>query len=181
MGKVLADGGLLEVQELAESQSRMRRPQSSKFQRRTLIGLLLFVDVLMFGLGIYAARFGSHEIFDLPSGRFFGSSFAAVYLALAAYLAIYWAYGLYNAGQLSSGGSDSRSVGNANAVGLVAAILIAGFATNWELDARTIVPFWFCTTTTALIGRFAMRRFIFLERRRGRPVERTLILGANSE
>lgn len=166
---------------MAESQSRMRRPQSSKFQRRSITLLLLFVDVLMFGAALYAARFASHEIFGLPSGQFFGSSFLAVYMALAAYLAIYWAYGLYSPGGLSSGGSDYRSVGNANAVALVAAILIAGWTTNWSLDARTIVPFWFCTTCTALIGRFAMRRFIFVERRRGRPVERTLILGANSE
>lgn len=181
MGKVLADRGVLEVTDLAESQSRMGRPKSSKSQRRIAIGLLLIVDVLMYGAAVYAARFASHEIFHLPSGQFFGSSLPAVSEALLAYLIIYWAYGLYNAGQLSSGGSDYRSVGNANAVGLVAAILIAGFETNWALDARTIVPFWFCTTCTALIGRFAMRRFVFAERKRGRPVERTLILGANSE
>lgn len=181
MGRVVAKGERVEARELTASPSPMRSIQSSKAQRRISIALLLITDVLMFAVGVYAARFASHTVFHLPSGHFFGSSVVALILAMLAYLAIYWAYGLYNASQLSAGGSDYRAVGNANAVGLVAAILIAGFQTNWALDARTIVPFWFCTTSATIVGRFAMRRFIFAGKRHGKPVERTLILGANGE
>lgn len=181
MGRVVAKGERVEARELMANPSPVRNIQSSKVQRRISIALLLVTDVLMFAVGVYAARFASHTVFHLPSGHFFGSSVLTVILAMAAYLAIYWAYGLYNASQLSAGGSDYRAVGNANAVGLVAAILIAGFQTDWALDARTIVPFWFCTTSATIVGRFAMRRFIFAGKRHGKPVERTLILGANGE
>jgi exopolysaccharide biosynthesis polyprenyl glycosylphosphotransferase len=150
-------------------------------QRRLSVTLLLIVDILMFGAGVFAARWASHDAFHLPSGQFFGSSWSAIGVTTAAYLVIFWAYGLYNSSLLSSGGSDYKAVGNANAFGLVAAILIAGYQTNWALDARTIVPFWFFATCSTLAGRFIMRRFVFNEKKRGRPVERTLILGANSE
>lgn len=153
----------------------------SRYQRKVTILMLLLVDTFAFGMGVGAGRWMSHRVFDLPGGQFFGSSFVAVWLTLVAYLAIYWSYGLYSAAQLSSGGSDYRSVGNANAVGVVAAILITGAITGWTLDARTIVPFWFCATLFTLGGRFVMRRFIYNETKKGRPVERTLILGANSE
>ncbi|HVT14024.1 MAG TPA: sugar transferase [Fimbriimonadaceae bacterium] len=181
MGKVVAKEGRIEVRTLKEKPAPARPIQSSKAQRRISIILLLITDIATFAIGVYAARFASHSIFNLPSGHFFGSSIVTVIEAMVAYLAIYWAYGLYNGSQLSAGGSDYRSVGNANAVGLVAAILIAGFQTGWALDARTIVPFWFCTTSATILGRFAMRRFIFAGKRHGRPVERTLILGANGE
>jgi exopolysaccharide biosynthesis polyprenyl glycosylphosphotransferase len=181
MGKVVAEGGRIEVRELAEGRSFAGQPKWSRSQRRISVALLLIVDILMFGAGVFAARWASHNAFNLPSGQFFGSSWAAIGVTTVAYLAIFWAYGLYNSSLLSSGGSDYRAVGNANAFGLVAAILIAGYQTNWALDARTIVPFWFCTTCTTLAGRFVMRRFVFNEKKRGRPVERTLILGANSE
>lgn len=181
MSKVVAEGGRVEKPEPPERRKRVIRPASSKTQRRISIALLLIFDVAMFVCAVFAARIVSHSVFGLPSGHFFGNSKVAISETLLAYLAIYWTYGLYNPGQLSAGGSDYRAVGNANAVGLVAAILIAGFETNWSLDARTIVPFWFCTTCLTLAGRFVMRRFVYSEKKHGRPVERTLILGANSE
>src|ERR1051325_8473339 len=138
MGKVV-EGGRIEVRDLAESQVRDMKPRSSKSQRRISIGLLFITDVIMFCVGAVAARWLSHSAFHLPSGQFFGASWAALSEMLVAYLAVYWAYGLYNSGILSAGGSDYRAVGNANAVALVAAILIAGLETNWSLDARTIV------------------------------------------
>lgn len=178
MGKVVAGEGKVESCDIGAGSLRAR---SSRAQRRLSIAVLLGSDIIAFGIGLLAARWLSHALFQLPKGQFFGSSFVAVYATLAAYLAIYWAYGLYSSSLLSSGGGDYRGVGNANAVGVVAAILVAGSITDWALDVRTIAPFWFCTTCATLFGRFVARRFIFSQRRRGRPVERTLILGANGE
>src|ERR1043165_8516550 len=139
MGKVVAEGARIEVRELAEDQRKSVRPRSSRTQRRISIALLLISDILMFTAGVFAARWASHVAFHLPNGEFFGSSWSAIQITAAAYLVIYWAYGLYSSSLLSSGGSDYRAVGNANAIGLVAAILIAGYQTSWALDARTIV------------------------------------------
>src|SRR4051812_1884446 len=101
MGKVVADGGRIEVRELAESQNRAGKtessgpqgpgkPRSSKSQRRISIALLLLVDVLMFSVGVFAARWASHTAFGLPSGQFFGGSWYAISEILIAYMAVYW-------------------------------------------------------------------------------------------
>ncbi len=157
----------------------MSRPSSSKPQRRLMIALLVAMDVVTLGAGFWVANLISIRAFGVATGI---ATTEPVRLGLlVAYLLIFSVYGVYSASLLSSGGTDYRLIGNANGVGLVAAIVIAGWATDWHLDPRALLVFWLCVTFATLVGRFTMRRLIFSEQRRGREVERTLILGANSE
>lgn len=176
MGQVIA-----EREKGLEGVAAKRRQGSSRSQRRLSIALLACIDLAMLIVSFFLTVFVAAQFFGETGEQILGGSLTHFVPVALSYLLIFWAYGQYSTSLLSAGGSDYRAVGNANAIGLAATTFLIGMQTAWNVDAKSLLLFWFTATCATLTGRFAIRRLIFSMQKRGRAVERTLILGANSE
>lgn len=145
------------------------------------MGLLIIADAIALAIAYFLTEFILQRAFHMLPEQILSGSLLRFSPVIAAYLLIIWAYGQYSTSLLSGGGTDYRAIGNANALGLAATTFLVGLQTGWNIDAKALLAFWFLATVTTLSGRFLLRRFIYSQAKRGRAVERTLILGANSE
>jgi exopolysaccharide biosynthesis polyprenyl glycosylphosphotransferase len=129
----------------------------------------------------YALRFWTGwEIF--AGGQIDG----AKYLALTALLAPCWLglfaiYGLYDPRNLFGGAQEYARLFNACTIGLLLVIVGSFLLPSLVIARAWLLLAWSLTVLLVGAWRFAARRFVYWLRRRGRLLQRVIILGANGE
>lgn len=152
--------------------------------RRLLIGQLVLTDmfVVLVSFAIaYTVRFQS----DLPifnEGWVRPEFYATVVVALApVYLALFWIYGLYSPVNLLGGATEYARMFNAVTTGMLLVIVVSFLFPEFIVARGFLMLSWALLATLGIAGRFLVRRAVYAQRRSGRFVDRTLIIGANPE
>ncbi len=167
----------------AISQARPHRI-TRRADRWLLFSALLANDILVilssFALA-YAVRFWS----DLPFFRegWVNPEFYAmvVLLMTPVYLALFGAYGLYNPANLLGGATEYARMFNAVTTGVLLVIIVSFLFPEFVVARGFLLLSWGLLLVFGITGRFVTRRFIYAQRRAGRFINRTLIVGANPE
>ncbi|WP_026369847.1 sugar transferase [Kallotenue papyrolyticum] len=161
---------------------RVRAARLNAWQR--LIAALVMIDVLIFIASLTAAywvRFASDlSIFDAGSARFEFYRWLMLAMILL-WLGAFAAGGLYSRRTLFGGVDEYNRVFHAcNTV--VMLVMAASFIEPDLVVARGwLLMTWGLTVVGAISARFALRRWVYRQRRHGRFLDRTLIVGANPE
>jgi exopolysaccharide biosynthesis polyprenyl glycosylphosphotransferase len=146
---------------------------------------LLISDTLMtlvaFRLA-YSFRFELSLTFfrlEAPAALPFYSSLS--YVLLIAWLAIFAIVGLYKKENLLGGTEEYALVGRATTMGMLI-LIVAGFLQPAFIIARGwVLMAWLFSLVLIDAGRFVLRRIVYLLRRRGMFLSKTIIVGANDE
>jgi exopolysaccharide biosynthesis polyprenyl glycosylphosphotransferase len=146
---------------------------------------LLISDALMtlvaFRLA-YSFRFELNLTFfrlEAPAALPFYSSLS--YVLLIAWLAIFAIVGLYKKENLLGGTEEYALVGRATTIGMLV-LIVAGFLQPAFIIARGwVLMAWMFSLVLIDAGRFILRRVVYLLRRRGLFLAKTVIVGANDE
>ncbi|NWG22389.1 MAG: sugar transferase [Chloroflexi bacterium] len=152
--------------------------------RRLLIGQLVLTDMLVVLVSFtiaYTVRFQS----DLPifnEGWVRPEFYATVVVALApVYLALFWVYGLYSPVNLLGGATEYARMFNAVTTGMLLVIVVSFLFPEFIVARGFLLLSWALLVVLGMTSRFLMRRAVYAQRRSGRFVDRTLIIGANPE
>jgi exopolysaccharide biosynthesis polyprenyl glycosylphosphotransferase len=160
------------------------RAAARRREQRILLMCLLVADMCTVGLSFalaYAVRFWiGAPVFDEGSIKpeFYAMLVAALTPGL---LAIYHCYGLYNRENLLGGTVEYARVFNAVTAGMLLVIVLTFIAPNFVVARGWLLLAWLLMVALGITGRFVVRRIIYQQRRFGRFVDRTLIVGANPE
>ena len=149
------------------------------------ISSLIVSDAIMTLLAFRLAYFFRFElnltIFQLetPAALPFYSSVS--YILLIAWLVIFAFAGLYKKENLLGGTEEYALVGRATTVGMLV-LIVAGFLEPAFIIARGwVFMAWLFSLVLIDFGRFILRRVVYLLRRRGLFLTKTIIVGANDE
>jgi exopolysaccharide biosynthesis polyprenyl glycosylphosphotransferase len=155
-----------------------------RFEQRVLLALLILTDmcivVISFALA-YAVRFWiGAPLFD---EGWFRPGFYALLVGLLApsYLALFHIHGLYNRANLLGGTTEYARMFNAVTVGLLLVVVISFVQPDFVVARGWLLLSWALMVVLGIGMRFTVRRLIYWQRRAGRFLDRTLIIGANSE
>jgi exopolysaccharide biosynthesis polyprenyl glycosylphosphotransferase len=146
---------------------------------------LILSDALMTLLAFRLAYFFRFELnltffrLEAPAALPFYSSLS--YILLIAWLAIFALAGLYKKENLLGGTEEYALVGRATTVGMLV-LIVAGFLEPAFIIARGwVLMAWLFSLVLIDFGRFILRRVVYLLRRRGLFLAKTIIVGANDE
>lgn len=162
------------------------RPRSElrRYEQRLLIASLLLTDacvvMLSFALA-YAVRFWFGQTLFGEGGikpEFYS---LLMVLLIPAYLALFHIYGLYNHANLLGGTTEYARIFNAITAGLVLIMFVNFIQPSFIVARAWLLLAWGFMVILGIGGRFTVRRLIYLQRRAGHFVDRTLIVGANPE
>jgi exopolysaccharide biosynthesis polyprenyl glycosylphosphotransferase len=160
------------------------RRTTRRFEQRLLVGLLLLTDtsvvVASFALA-YVIRFWlGTPLFDAGLVR---PVFYALVVALLVpgYLALFQIHGLYSRAILLGGATEYARMFNAVTVGLLLVIVVNFVEPDFVVARGWLLLSWALVMVLGIGARFAVRRLIYWQRRAGRFLDRTLIVGANAE
>jgi exopolysaccharide biosynthesis polyprenyl glycosylphosphotransferase len=169
-----------------ESYLASARPRgtSRRFEHRLQIALLLASDacVILFSFALsYIIRFWLDlAIFD--EGYIRPAFYAFIVIVLVpGYLALYHIHGLYDRANLLGGTTEYAQVFNAVTTGLVLVIFINFIQPDFVIARAWLLLAWALMVVFGITSRFMVRRLIYWQRRQGKFVERTLVVGANPE
>lgn len=161
------------------------RSTTRQQEQRSLVAILLIVDAIVVGLGFSASywlRFG------LDLGIFAGNSFDSPHfytvLALAlipGYLALYQIYGLYDRVNLLGGTAEYARLFNAATIGVVLVMFASFIQPDFIVARAWLLLSWLFIIAVGIAARFVVRRAVYAQRRKGRYLDRTIIVGANPE
>jgi exopolysaccharide biosynthesis polyprenyl glycosylphosphotransferase len=116
---------------------------------------------------------------EAPAALPFYSSLS--YILLIAWLVIFALAGLYKKENLLGGTEEYALVGRATTVGMLV-LIVAGFLEPAFIIARGwVLMAWLFSLVLIDFGRFILRRVVYLLRRRGLFLAKTIIVGANDE
>jgi exopolysaccharide biosynthesis polyprenyl glycosylphosphotransferase len=153
-------------------------------ERRLLIAGLLLTDACVILLSFtlaHAVRFQlGLPIFDVGSIQ---PDFYALVIAglIPAYLFLFYIYGLYKPINLLGGTAEYERLFNAVTAGVVVLIILTFIVPDFVVARGWLLLAWGLMVVMGAANRFMMRRFIYAQRRAGRFLSRTLIVGANPE
>lgn len=170
---------------LAPRVERVTRTLSSRAQWRLLTLILLCSDLALAGFAFRLAYWFRFElsiaVFRLeviPKVDFYRS---LSILLIVVWLGIFAASGLYSRRNLLGGFQEYSLVFRATTVGMLL-IVIAGFLEPDLLLARGwLLLSWLLVLSFVSIGRFGLRRVVYLLRKEGFFVSPSLIIGTNEE
>lgn len=151
---------------------------------RSLIVSLVINDfcilLLSFALA-YVARFWTGlNIFD--EGTINPTLYTQVVLFLVPlYLLLFYMYGLYNSSNLLGGTTEYERLFNSATLGLILLSFVSFIYPDFVLARGWVIVAWALQIALGITSRFCLRRFIYAQRRNGRYLDRTLIVGANPE
>jgi exopolysaccharide biosynthesis polyprenyl glycosylphosphotransferase len=100
---------------------------------------------------------------------------------IPAYILLYNLYGLYQPINLLGGTTEYARLFNALTTGMLLVFTLSFIIPDFIIARGWLLFAWGTLVTTGSIVRFAIRRTIYAQRRAGRFVDRTLIVGANPE
>ncbi len=154
-------------------------------EQRYLKRLLLVSDMLMIALSCglaYALRF------IIPLEVFHKESSSELYyyapLTMALFgglIVLFHIYGLYDRVNLLGGTTEYARLFNAITAGIVLMTVVIFLLDKVEPARGWLLLVWLLTIVLGISTRFMVRRVIYSQRRNGRFLDRTLIIGANPE
>jgi exopolysaccharide biosynthesis polyprenyl glycosylphosphotransferase len=160
------------------------RRVTRRSEQRLLVAGLLLTDASVIALSFalsYIVRFWLNlPFFDSGSIRPEFYTFVVVMLA-PAYLALFHIYGLYDRTNLLGGTTEYARVFNAVTTGVLLVIFINFIQPDFVVARAWLLLAWMLMVTLGISNRFLMRRMIYWQRRNGRFLDRTLVVGANPE
>jgi len=149
------------------------------------ISSLIVSDALMTLVAFRLAYFFRFELnltffrLEAPAALPFYSSLS--YVLLIAWLAIFAIAGLYKKENLLGGTEEYALVGRATTIGMLV-LIVAGFLQPAFIIARGwVLMAWLFSLVLIDAGRFVLRRVVYLLRRKGLFLSKTIIVGANDE
>lgn len=151
---------------------------------RVLIAILLINDfcILMLSFTLsYMARFwtGWHLFEDGTVNPALYSQVVIFFVPL--YLILFYLYGLYNPSNLLGGTTEYERLFNSATLGLIILSFLSFIVPDIVLARGWVLVAWALQIMLGIISRFCVRRFVYAQRREGRFLDRTLIVGANPE
>ncbi|MBX3117994.1 MAG: sugar transferase [Fimbriimonadaceae bacterium] len=165
----------IDVKEIADRRNAKTR------ERRLLVALLVAADavatlsafffVLWPALLESTSSATSHPLTDTFSACGVVGGLLLVRLTL----------GLYLPANVLSGSNEYERSFLASSLGTLALVFAGGLVPTFALSGNQPLLFWAWLTFASMIGRFVVRRVVYLLRKRGVFVERVLIVGANRE
>lgn len=161
-----------------------QRSAVRRADRRLLIAELVLNDALIVLISFaiaYAVRFWS----DLPlfqEGWVNPGFYATVVVALVpVYLILFWIYGLYSPVNLLGGATEYARMFNAVTIGVLLVIVVSFLFPEFVVARGFLLLSWALLAALSIGSRFLMRRIVYAQRRFGRFIDRTLVIGANPE
>jgi exopolysaccharide biosynthesis polyprenyl glycosylphosphotransferase len=160
------------------------RPQIRVWERRWLTWALLGLDCLVIGSSFalaYWARFTvGLSIFENGSAR--PLFYRVLILGLIPlWLAIFAVYRLYDRRTLFGGTDEYGRVFHACTIAIMVVVFASFLKTDFVVARAWLLMTWIFTVVGAIGARFGLRRFVYWQRKKGRFLDRTLIVGANPE
>ncbi len=151
---------------------------------RQLYLLLILGDVLVLGASFalsYVIRFWTGWlVFDTGTIK---PEFYAMVIAglIPAYLILFHLYGLYQPLNLLGGTTEYARWFNAITAGLVVIFTLSFILPDFVIARGWTLFAWGVMISAGITTRFLIRRIVYAQRKIGRYVDRTLIVGANPE
>ncbi|HWQ14514.1 MAG TPA: sugar transferase [Roseiflexaceae bacterium] len=160
------------------------RTVARRTEQRVLIAMLVLVDALVVA-GSFALAYVLRFWLPLPlfdEGMSKPEFYALVTAALVpCYLALFQIYGLYSRTNLLGGTIEYERLFNAVTTGMLLVIGISFIQPDFVVARGWLLLAWALLVTMGITSRFFVRRLVYAQRRGGRFVDRTLIVGANPE
>lgn len=153
-------------------------------EQRMLIAGLLISDVCVLFLSFvlaYVIRFQLYpDVFVAGSNKpiFYAATIAAV---VPGYIALFHLYGLYNRADLLGGTIEYARLFNAISTGMLLIIFVNFIQPDFVVARAWLLLSWLLMIGLCMTSRFLLRRVVYAQRRAGRFLDRTLIVGANPE
>jgi exopolysaccharide biosynthesis polyprenyl glycosylphosphotransferase len=156
------------------------RHQEQRYLKLALLLLDALVVVSSFALA-YVLRFETNLPFNEDAFR---DTWFYMQVALAlvpAQIILFYIYGLYNRTNLLGGTTEYARLFNATTAGVVLVLFFNFIKPEFTLARAWLLMSCMFIVCLGFMGRFLMRRVIYMQRRAGRFLDRTLIIGANPE
>lgn len=154
-------------------------------EQRFLTATLLLADALVIAFSFTLAYISRFKI-DLAlfsSDAIINPVFYA-WLALVLIpgnLALFHIYGLYDRVNLLGGTTEYARLFNAATTGMALVIMVSFLQPDFVVARAWLLLAWLLILGLGMTARFSIRRAIYKQRRKGRFLDRTLIIGANPE
>lgn len=166
----------------------IRRLTSSARPRRenhvALTVALVLLDALALASAFalsYVLRF-STQLLPYDGDHSVGFYSRVGFWAVPTFMLVLAGYHLYNRRYLFAGFTEYVRIVNACTIGTIVVILVSYLqAVDPSMSRGWLLATWFLSITLVACGRFIIRRFVRLLRRRGYLLTPTLIVGANEE
>jgi lipopolysaccharide/colanic/teichoic acid biosynthesis glycosyltransferase len=155
-------------------------PRRERGLWRRIVPLLLGVDLLAIAGGLLGAtqlRFLSATVDGLASPQP-SVPMSSVALLAGLVLASVVSFRLYQRQMCVAGVEEYRRVVGSTSTAAFASLLVS-FALVTPLSRGFLVLAWATTTVALCLGRFCVRRYVYALARRGRRIDRVLIVGAS--
>lgn len=172
---------------ISENYVAAAQPRIAARQRehRNLVISLLIIDALVVGLGFglsYWLRFQLDlQIFQADA---FVSLHFYTLLALAlvpGYLALFQIYGCYDRVNLLGGTTEYANFFNAATMGVVLVMFTSFIQPDFVVARGWLLGSWLFIVAAGITARFGARRIVYIQRKAGHFLDRTMIVGANPE
>jgi exopolysaccharide biosynthesis polyprenyl glycosylphosphotransferase len=153
-------------------------------EQRLVVAWLLLCDTLMLIVSLtlaYWVRFASGlTIFEEGSGSlvFYRTLMATL---IPIWLAIFAAYRLYDRRILFGGTEEYGRVAHGCTMAIMLVVFASFIVPGFVVARAWLLLTWGLSCALCVSGRFALRRWVYHQRRAGRFQDRTLIVGANPE
>jgi len=155
-----------------------------RIRRQILLELLQILDLLSMGVVFWVAVAAGSSLALKDADRAFGQIVHAWYLPIFLMFALVWhvsfrAVGLYHSHRLSTRSAHLRSVFKATSFGTLSLLILATVCRVELFSGRAVPIFWLGTTLAAATSRIVLRIVLGWFRRRGKNLNRVLIVGTN--
>lgn len=151
---------------------------------RQLYMMLMFGDILVLGASFalsYVIRFWTGWVV-FETGTIKPEFYAVVIMGLIpAYLILFHLYGLYQPLNLLGGTTEYARWFNAITAGLVVVFTLSFILPDFVIARGWMLFAWGVMVLAGITTRFLIRRIVYAQRKIGRYVDRTIIVGANPE
>ena len=150
-----------------------------------LLSSLVISDAAMVGLGFllaYFIRFESGLQFSYhPIGSPLHFYQNLVFMLIPVWIAVFWAFGLYDFKNLFSGSKEYAQVFNASTLGIMLVIVSTFFYPEFVIARAWVLMSWGLIAFLVATGRFILRRGVQQMRASGRFMTPVLVVGTNEE
>ncbi len=164
---------------------RAKRNISKRLQWRILLFSLILVDFLMLWAAFWLAyliRFNLQvPLFVLwvrPSAAFYQQ---LMFILIVLWLGVFYLQGLYSRHKLLGGTQEYSSLFTATTMGVLIVVGVSFLDPGFYLARGWLLLSWGLSFIFTLVGRFLVRRGVYLLRKKGFFLTPALIVGANDE
>ncbi len=159
--------------------------RSVRQHEQRVLTIILFINdlcflLLSFALSYMARFWTGWRLFE--EGTINPSLYSQIVIFfIPLYLLLFYLYGLYNPSNLLGGTTEYERLFNSATLGLIILTFLSFIVPDIILARGWVLLAWALQISLGIISRFCVRRFVYAQRRQGRFLDRTLIVGANPE